>query len=200
MTSEQIELKSNEVLSKYVQRGGVHKVFDDIMQQEHIKFKEVDVDDINFLGEITTGKNGQLYIMISKSLDNTGRRNFTIAHELGHYFLDHLKKASFLADLNNTISENNAVAHPIEREANYFATCLLMPEEKIRRAFLARLQNSRKAKDKTFLCVTPSETFGLWKGICTDFTKRYGVSEEALRYRLVKLRLAKFEFEKRSNQ
>jgi hypothetical protein len=81
-----------------------------------------------------------------------------------------------------------------EQEENYFASNLLMPEQKTRNAFSAMLTNSRKAKVKDYLHVTNNWTFGIWCGIRDDLMKRYGVSEAALRYRLQQLNLAKFEF------
>jgi hypothetical protein len=70
----------------------------------------------------------------------------------------------------------------------------VMPEIKIRSAFLSMLSNSRRAKIKDYLHVQNDWTFGIWCGIKGDLMKRYGVSEAALRYRLQQLNLAKFEF------
>ena len=95
---------------------------------------------------------------------------------------------------NDEIVEENLGVNIIEQEANYFASCLLMPEDKIQKAFLAMLYNSRKAKIKNFLHVKNDWTFGIWCGIRDDLMKRYGVSEAALRYRLQQLNLARFEF------
>lgn len=193
-TNSEIEYTASEVLAKYVNRGGVHKVFPAIMAGEKIKFKEVSVDNNNFVGALTKGNNSQVYIMVNSSIDNIGRKHFTIAHELGHYFLSHqLKQNSFYCS-NNEIVEEGAWKDPIEQEANYFASCLLMPEEKLKKAFLAMLERSRKAKVKDFLLVRNDYTFGIWTGIKDELTKRYGVSEAALRYRLQGLGVAKFEF------
>lgn len=68
---------------------------------------------------------------------NTTRGRFTLAHELGHYFID-----SHRIGLTNGIllphpSKNNKNKHDaIEREADYFASCLLMPEERFRKECL----------------------------------------------------------------
>lgn len=131
--------------------------------------------------------------MINQSISNTGRRNFTIAHELGHYFLNHkLHSTSFFCE-DSQIDEEELVDNSIEREANYFATCFLMPEQKIKSAFLAMLKYSKIIKTNTFLIVN-NKTYGSWCKIKNDLMKRYGVSEAALRYRLINLRLAEFEF------
>ena len=93
----------------------------------------------------------------------------------------------------NEIVEEGLWKDPIEQEANYFASCLLMPEEKVKNAFLGMLRRSRKATIKDFLHIKSDWTFGIWVHIRDELTKRYGVSEAALRYRLQQLKLAKFE-------
>lgn len=190
MTNDQIKIKADEVLNKYVPRGGAYKKFDSIMSAENIKFKSIITKD-NFLGIFTHANNGQAYIMIN-NIPNNGRRNFTIAHELGHYFLCHELKNGQCFD--PFILEDGTAVNDIEREANYFASCLLMPENKIKPAFLSMLQRSHKAKIKDFLYVKNDYTWGIWCGFRDDLMKRYGVSETALRYRLSDLRLAKFSF------
>lgn len=66
---------------------------------------------------------------------NSGRAHFTIAHELGHYFID---------EHRNALAAGVAPAHPsfcehesgylVEKEADYFASNLLMPERRFREA------------------------------------------------------------------
>ena len=72
----------------------------------------------------------------------------------------------------------------------------LWPEEKVTKAFLSMLANSKKATVKDFLEVKNDHTFSVWRGICAELTKRYGVSEAALRYRLQKLGVASFHFDR----
>ncbi|MBR4153276.1 MAG: ImmA/IrrE family metallo-endopeptidase [Selenomonadaceae bacterium] len=52
---------------------------------------------------------------------NVGLKNFTIAHELGHWTLH-----------KNLVGKRS---RQIEREADWFATCLLMPEKWVREEF-----------------------------------------------------------------
>lgn len=189
-----IEQVADDVLLKYVKRGGVYKVFPEIMNAEQIKFVEMSSANKNFVGIFTTSNKGQNYIMVNAAIDNSGRRNFTIAHELGHYFLAHKLKDNKGFCNNNDIQEEGSAKDPIEREANCFASYLLMPETKIKNAFLSILANSKKAKNKDFLLVKNDASFGIWTSIKETLTKRYGVSEAALRFRLQKLGLAEFEF------
>lgn len=193
-TNNDIEQIANAVLIKYVKRGGVYKIFNEIMLAEGIKFREIPSISNDFVGALTKGNNNQVYIMINKTIDNLGRKNFTIAHELGHYFLQHqLHQNSVFCNTNDIIEEGHQ-QNPIEREANYFASCLLMPEEKIKPAFLIILENRSRKKIKDFLLVKNDYTFGVWLLIRDELTKRYGVSEAALRYRLQQLKLASFAF------
>lgn len=192
MTNEQIRIKADEILKKYVPKGGAYKKFETIMTAENIKFRTITTKD-NFLGIFTHANNGQAYIMVNDNITNDGRRHFTIAHELGHYFLCHELKNGQCFDAD--ILEDGTAVDAIEREANYFASCLLMPESKIKPAFLSMLQRSHKAKIKTFLHVQRN-TWGIWCRFRDDLMKRYGVSETALRNRLANLGLASFSFNK----
>jgi Zn-dependent peptidase ImmA (M78 family) len=193
-TNNDIAYIANEVLTKYVKRGGVYKVFQEIMKAEGIKFREMQSANSAFVGALTKGNNGQTYIMINGAIDNEGRKHFTIAHELGHYFLLHQLKQNAFYCSKNEIVEEGLWKDPIEQEANYFASCLLMPEEKVRNAFLGMLSRSRKATINDFLHIKNDWSFGIWIPIRDELTKRYGVSEAALRYRLQQLKLAEFEF------
>lgn len=195
-TNKEIEYIANVVLTKYVKRGGVYKVFNQVMLSEGIKFKEIHSVSNDFVGALTKGNNNQVYIMINKSIDNLGRKNFTVAHELGHYFLQHQLHQNSVFCKSNDIIEEGHQQNPIEREANHFASCLLMPEEKIKPAFVVMLANASRYEIQNYLVVKNDFTFGIWAGIRDQLTKRYGVSEAALRFRLQQLKLAKFEFTK----
>lgn len=194
MTNREIEQVANEVLTKYLKKGGSHKILNEIMAAETIKFRELNSVNDDFVGVLTKGSNGQAYIMVNSSIGNNGRKHFTIAHELGHHFLQHQLTQNSFYCFNNEIVEEGVWQNPIEQEANHFATCLLMPEEKVKSAFTCMLQNSRKAKIKDYLHVKNDYTFSIWCGMRDSLMKRYGVSEAAIRYRLQQLNLAKFEF------
>jgi Zn-dependent peptidase ImmA (M78 family) len=193
MTNNEIEQISNTLFQKYVNRGGSHKQFLKIMENESIKFKEINSSSIKFLGALTFGSNDQPYIMVNRNIPIIGRRNFTIAHELGHFFLKHKSQSGSFECFENDITEDKQATKNIEHEANHFASCFLMPEQKITSAFLGILKNSKKSLNKNFLHVK-KENYGVWRNICDSLTKRFGVSEAALRYRLSYLKLAQFDF------
>ena len=194
MTNNEIEQISNTLFQKYVNRGGSYKQFSKIMEKENIKFKEINSSNIKFLGALTFGNNSQPYIMINQNIPNICRKNFTIAHELGHFFLKHKSQSGSFECFENDITEDKQATKNIEHEANYFASCFLMPEQKTTSAFLGMLKNSKKATSKIFLHVK-KENYGIWRKICDDLTKRYGVSEAALRYRFINLKLVQFDLD-----
>ena len=68
---------------------------------------------------------GGALIIVNNKIDNAGRRTFTAAHELGHVLL-HIqacKKQDFECS-NKTMKSKD----PYEKEANQFASSLLMPK------------------------------------------------------------------------
>lgn len=86
---------------------------------------------------MTIYDNGNFYIHLNIDKQNhpgSDRGRFTLAHELGHYFID-----AHRIGLKNGLLEphpshtNKAQFFSIEREADYFASCLLMPEERFRK-------------------------------------------------------------------
>ncbi|SKA09265.1 protein of unknown function [Chitinophaga eiseniae] len=70
------------------------------------------------------------------STETRVRRRFTIAHELGHYEL-HKEKSDLFVDKQFIYRSQNSpitVDHQImEHEANYFASCILMPTDQVRK-------------------------------------------------------------------
>ena len=183
-----IEDVANQVLNKYVAKGGAYKQFEKICTSEDIIYKEIESDEKEFCGVFTKYINNQKYIIINSQINNEGRKNFTKAHELGHYFLCHQLKSH--VDIN--INEECSSKDPIEYEADYFATCLLMPEEKITSAVKSILYRISKGSCTTPLYIT-NRNYKTWAIINSELTKRYGVSETALRYRLSSLNLVIFQ-------
>jgi len=63
------------------------------------------------------------------------RDRFTIAHELGHYFLHYLYEGS-----TSTATFNRGGQDRAETQANVFASSLMMPEQEFRKAHGALIQ------------------------------------------------------------
>ena len=184
MLRSNIENIANQVLSKYVAKGGAYKQFEKICAGENITYKEIETDERDFCGVFTKYLDGQKHIIINSKIDNEGRKNFTKAHELGHYFLGHQLKGH----TDTIINEECSSKDPVEFEADYFATCLLMPEEKLASAVKAILKRINKGSYPIPFFIS-NRNYRTWAIINSDLTKRYGVSETALRYRLRSLGL-----------
>lgn len=65
-------------------------------------------------------------IIFSNSSVRLAREIFTVAHEIGHLCL-HLSSDGLYIDDDHTLS--GRIGEENEKEANYFAACLLMPED-----------------------------------------------------------------------
>lgn len=86
-------------------------------------------------------------------------RRFTIAHELGHIILNHLKKQQIMCEIG-LLNNKNKKIDDFEREANIFASELLVPTDKL----------------KTFLNYNYSEK---------SLARFFQVSTEVIKYRLI---------------
>jgi Zn-dependent peptidase ImmA (M78 family) len=95
------------------------------------------------------------------------RQRFTIAHELGHFFL-HPQKDAFVDYRDNS---RDVMRTPREQQANMFAAALLMPGELLQ-------------KD-----VRPFASVGLSEDRLYALARRYMVSEDAMRFRLMNLNI-----------
>jgi len=68
-------------------------------------------------------------ILYTNRLDNKGFIHFTVAHELGHYFLESHQKAFFSSGSRVHYSQSGFVSYDrYEVEADHFAAAFLMPE------------------------------------------------------------------------
>lgn len=106
-----------------------------IIEAEELKVCYDDYEKGTFDG-MTIYENENFCIHINTANGNTidsARGRFTLAHELGHYIIDSHRIALKLGFLEPFPSKTNQKQHnEIEREADYFASCLLMPEERFK--------------------------------------------------------------------
>lgn len=70
-------------------------------------------------------------IYVNKN-DVNNRKRFTIAHELGHFFLNHLDNKGEFVDLHRDMTTSGNID---EKNANEFAACILMKEEYVKEKF-----------------------------------------------------------------
>lgn len=134
----------------------------------------------------------QKIIRVSRSLPAPKRR-FTIAHELGHLLL-HPDLVMHRDRPLDDYSKANNRADPIERQANHFAVCFLMPAKLVIEAFelrfgsnpIARMAKTDSLKDRAFHFASveayASQRFN-------SLASLFGVSLSAMAYRLLELKL-----------
>ena len=104
-------------------------------------------------------------IIMLQSSDGDNRKRFTCAHELGHYVSRAGDESIEYVDLRDDMF-SGAGTKPEEVFANQFAACLLMPESNVRDLY------------------RPTEPVWL-------LAKQFGVSAEAMQWRLKNLGLIK---------
>lgn len=75
---------------------------------------------------------GEWGIIYNESIRSAGRRNFTLAHELGHYLLHREAHPGGLECTNRNMADWDGARNRIEAEANTFASYLLMPLDDFR--------------------------------------------------------------------
>lgn len=68
------------------------------------------------------------FIGVNSNIREESRKNFTCAHELGHYCMDTLKAHKFVCSKDEIESPSSELSQ-IERRANQFAVELLMPHK-----------------------------------------------------------------------
>lgn len=81
-------------------------------------------------------ENGNSYIVLKESL-NEKRKKFTIAHELGHFYIPWHSELMFGCDIKEMDFKNDYA--PREKEANLFAAELLMPSEEFKIHFPGKI-------------------------------------------------------------
>ena len=109
----------------------------------------------NQAGYAILKKNDLVIYVNEKSGKN--RQRFTIAHELGHYYLhylpnpenfkEHYKRDSTYFRSQNYLQNDD----PFEREADYFASKLLVPDELLERELLKRPNRMGELSDEEIM-------------------------------------------------
>lgn len=113
-------------------------ILEAIAQSENIRIIRGNYGDY-FLGELVHYLN-KFYIILNIDMLNSsesGRVRFTIAHELGHYFIDeHRNKLKNGISLSFRGNYNPSELKKIESAANHFAANLLMPKKQFIRQYI----------------------------------------------------------------
>lgn len=169
------KLISNKLKVPYLSKEFINEIALDILNQINYEDGEVDLEKIcniesekhglkiihdnpkenmpYLLGEILFYKN-EIHLYYDSSTEESQKR-FSLAHELGHYFLNHGKHI-YKEELSKVeidiftykVDDFNDTAR-LEFQANYFAACLLMPNSHVN-ALLNYLLNLYNIKNRGF--------------------------------------------------
>ena len=186
---EKIEEAASAIYSKYYKRGVPAKVLPKIIMAEGIKLREVEGND-KFLASLVKSPKDSFYICVNKGIANIGRKNFTLAHELGHFVLEHhLHTPSFICS-ESDIAEEGEASTSIEKEANYFASCFLLPRDRLVNEFTNWFAWHKGSGSRIFLHIAvKGKSYSDWKAVSSKLTVKFDVSSIALKIRLVELGL-----------
>lgn len=137
-----IEDEAEELIGRYEREfGPTNSLFTpvEIIAEQLLEIR-IDLSDLeeDIIGCIDV-INKEIYInqsldpIVNKKME--GRYNFTLAHEMGHLVLhkDLVEQGSIAATgkSNNLLCRTSENKAPIEKQADYFAACLLMPRKKL---------------------------------------------------------------------
>jgi Zn-dependent peptidase ImmA (M78 family) len=159
-----IEDKVDRLLNQYSFNSAPIDV-KELAKKMGVKVEGKDLDED--LSGIFVLKDDQPFVVYNKK-ENRKRIRFTIAHELGHFFL-HAHKSPLFIDKPKGVHYRNDQSSTgeirMEREANAFAAALLMPRALIEKEF----------------------QLGASEDMVEDLAKTFNVSTQAMSFRLSNL-------------
>lgn len=152
-----VKAKADTIRKKYFDEKPPVNVFD-IASKEGISIVYfTPTDDTQEISGLLDKDKKEVYLNVA---DSAPRQNFTLAHELAHYFLDHKPDEYGVYKRNSLYVEKKPEK---EQEADFFAAELLMPLELIRKA---------------------QKEYDLADQDGPALAKLFGVSPSAMKYRL----------------
>lgn len=158
----EIETRAREILESHQIVEPFVNVFDIANEAGlSIEYRKMPQGNQDVSGFLDVSSN-TIYINVDNSIT---RRAYTVAHELGHYFLNHKPDEYGVYRRSNSYTGDK---HQKEKEADCFAANLLMPRHML----------ESKIKSYPFLASSPQ--------LLSDL---FGVSPSAMTYRLMNLGL-----------
>jgi Zn-dependent peptidase ImmA (M78 family) len=141
------------------------------------------------LGSITFSP---LEIKIFAADSQSHLARFTLAHELGHHFLNHnrymTREAIRVQDIDQSqlITIPKGEAERLEWQANTFASCLLMPTEEFQTAFGLLLQHLgiRNRGHGPLYLDSQKDNVIQFHAVCNSLSNYFNVSKTAIRLRM----------------
>lgn len=175
---------ADEVLSVVFPEGLTQDFVDPCHIANHFKIELVEDDSLSddIIGEIACEKNTAKIKINPRNNHYEPRRNFTIAHEIGHYFLHLNDNCEGFVDNKKTMNRTASFWDKKESEANDFAANLLMPVSVIIKNGKCIIDNYKRENNAQSM---PKEEFIVK---LSDILK---VSRESLGFRLKNLGVIK---------
>jgi Zn-dependent peptidase ImmA (M78 family) len=132
LSHQKIEERANEVLNAIHYQNSATNLQEickaNNIQLSYLEKSKYDQNGIEILGYAHFEKRE----IIIYGHTNKARERFTIAHEIGHFILQHdkyMRSESFIeSDLLDRESSEEDNLYKLEYQANYFASCLLLPK------------------------------------------------------------------------
>ena len=137
-------------------------------------------------------------IILNKTIKNTPREPFVLAHELGHYVLHKELKVNKTLYNNfkdirfNFFEQNYVLNNPknwVEWQANCFASCLLMPEKSFKAVLYVVQKNMGISKAGRIFLDSQDCNKIAYRDIIDRLALHFNVSKISVDYRLNDLKL-----------
>lgn len=167
--NEEIRRQVESLITLYPCYQSQAELLQAIVNHEGIRLQQSPLHDIS--GVLIKEDDGKWTIIVNQD-DSQTRKLFTIAHELGHYFLHKEKQNEFIESqfVQNVWARSETTKREdIEVEANEFAANLIMPKSKIDET-LSRLPDRK-----------------IDQSLVVDLAAKFGVSSVAMLTRLKNL-------------
>ncbi|MGP4118752.1 ImmA/IrrE family metallo-endopeptidase [Psychrobacter aquimaris] len=193
-SKDTLENMAKEILTKIEYLDGV-VCLSDLLSYEVLKsvklYKDVipSVHEKSLLGRVDF-KSNEIFIY-KKEIEDEKRDRFTLAHELSHILLGHsqyLDKDSFEEhDLASIEVLDNSMVAKLEFQANYLASCLLVPSEQLAKAFLriySELGLKRRGVFWIYLDNQPENKM-IANNVVSKLARYFDVSKSVIKIRLI---------------
>jgi len=193
-SKEKLEIIAKDILIKIEYLDGV-VCLSDLLSYEALSsvklYKDVipSVHEKNLLGRVDF-KTNEIF-MYKKATDDEKRDRFTLAHELSHILLGHgkyLDKDSLEEnDLDNLEVLDNSMVAKLEFQANYLASCLLVPKDQLAKAFSKIYSNSGLKRRGIFWIYLDNqpENKMIANNIINKLARYFNVSKSVIKIRLI---------------
>lgn len=181
----QIEEFAMEILAKYNITGNPGNQLDVIARGEDIDLVSYPHWDVETCGRLMCidGK----HVIFYNEKHTPQMQAFTIAHELGHYFLCHLtdgEKEKIC--LNRDLQRIEVKYNPQEVEANFFAACLLMPFDQLYAVYRSVLTAIKRNDGPIYVDTQPCNMRD-YKICIRMMQSHFLASATAIRFRMMNL-------------